>query len=1505
MTPRRPARVNWKALVVLSLVLCLGGTAAYFLHGYRVRTAVRRALIAGNTAYDRREFTKAAAQLGRYLSAHPEDIQTLLKYADSQLRRRPQSGAYVQQAVNALEQILRQNPAEAETAGKLIDLYLLTQDKVGARRIADGWYSAVPTEPLARRALVRALIAQAKDDEYAKALERIREWRTSSADEPFLLRLEASVLAAQNQVERARQTLEQLIARHPEDFEGAADLASLLWLQNEKDQAEAVLNRAVDRSPQSAEARMARARLLILSEKRDQARSDLEEAVRLAGGNIRVLLPAGSLLADAGFIEAAGTAFEEAAKVEPHNAVIYETHAAAVLEAGNVEAGAALADRALSAPLGEQRFDVLEPAAELYSAASRPVDVRKCLDQLRAANAPAAGLLYVEGLAAMAEDRPFEAVEKLELAVQQNPRHARARLLLGRALRQTGSLRRAVGPLREYIRLRQESGKPAVTAQIDLARLHISLGQIEEATKIASEMRLSGVTTGVANVAYLTRLELMAEAARPGGIKPDPRLIDEMTRQVEQLSVSHPKAVSLQVLHARLISWQGKRDEAVAMLRDMQSKSDDKLSVGRVLIDLFAEAKEYEKAIAEAAHLLSAGGLEKNQAFSLSVRLAELHAQAGQVAEAKKLLEETITRAEGRGRSPIRLELARLLARHGQVDAAREVLLQAIAEDERDLPCRLLLVSLDLPDGKGPDRQTLADQIKSVEGQAGINWRYAQAVAYLNPPKPPGDWNTYPHRKAAETLLLECLAKDPSWEAAAVALGTLYERTGEENKAIDAYRSGLSANPGSVLVARRLAMLVARAQRWDEVDRVLRALPADDPLSRRLQLMLAVQQGERDRSIKLLRDVVAQDKEGSDVAARLQLSTLLRETDEVQEAEGLLQEAARIAPDSPEVLAARVRAHLGKGEFEPARELCEGAIAKEPRADEYQLLAQVHEAADDLPSAEAVLRRMVLSKDFAEAGHLSLGRLFYRRANPAKAIECWREGLSAVPQSRLLRSAMAEAMLAGHNKEQAAEAGRMLDELIAERPDDLAVLLLRADYLYRGDPAKGEAELDRLEQLRREDPSVLRKRLQFAARNAQAAEARGLAAEARTQRVRAIELADRALRSAPRDTDLLLLKSGMLISDNPSLAAATARQALDIAPGSEAAMLAYLRAVASRTPPSPVEVEEALKVGRTFLSRSDTARAVDVRLAMADLHGVLPGSSPESRQQADALISQAAEIAPRSPQPVLARLRWHAAAGQWDMVLATANAYRQARPDDSVVANAAGLLMLESGDVKVQESSLTMLRSVLDLRPTEPQSYLNLGVALNKLNRTSEAKEVFQQGLQAVPNTPILLMALGSLLCTTSEYDDAVAAYRQALELEPDNYRVLNDLSYILSENLKNPAEAEKLASKAIQKGVEDASLWDTWGVILYRLGRLDDSRVALEKSLGNPRIQPQTRQAATFHLARTLVQKDPARSRELLDRLLATPPAERRMAAADFEEAQRLLTSISTSQSSATAPPQ
>jgi len=66
----------------------------------------------------------------------PAGNQIVLKCADSQLRRRPQSGANVQRAANAFGQILRQDPAEAKAAEKLVELYLLTNDKVSDRRIA-------------------------------------------------------------------------------------------------------------------------------------------------------------------------------------------------------------------------------------------------------------------------------------------------------------------------------------------------------------------------------------------------------------------------------------------------------------------------------------------------------------------------------------------------------------------------------------------------------------------------------------------------------------------------------------------------------------------------------------------------------------------------------------------------------------------------------------------------------------------------------------------------------------------------------------------------------------------------------------------------------------------------------------------------------------------------------------------------------------------------------------------------------------------------------------------------------------------------------------------------------------------------------------------------------------------------------------------------------------------------------------------------------------------------
>lgn len=1502
----RRARVNLRALVLLLVIGCGIAVTGYVLHKYRVRSSIQRALALGRSAYDAGQYSRAAGELGRYLSRHPEDHETLLLYADAQLRCRPQTQNNLGQAVRALEQILRQQPAHADAAQRLTSLYLRVGDQVDARRIAEAWYLASPGDPAARTCVIRALLAQQKGEDSARALKYVEQWLADDPADRVVLRLKAEVLIARNEHDQARDVLKQLLATRADDVEGARLLAFLIHNRKtasrpgDEDDPEQILSRAVEMNPQSAEARLARGRFYLLTARPDKARTDLEGAVQLGSADANLLLTAGVLLAEAGFSDSAGTAFEQAQKVEPRNPAVYAEHAEALLESGDAEGGLAVADRAWAAPLGEQQLDILGLAAELYAAAGHPAEIRKCLDAQRAVDPRTEPVSYIEGLIAVAEGRLYDAIGRFGLTVQHNPRNARAQLHLARALVRTDSPRRAIGPFKEYIRLRQEAGKPAAAAQLELARVYASLGRPDEAANIVAGISVAGLSQALANSALFSRLELMAETARPGGVKPDPAIIKHMTREVADLARRHPQAVPIRILHAKLTAWQGDLDGAVKALRDLPVGAGDRLAVGTAIIDLLWGAGRHDEAVAECKALANTAQLTQDQACSLKTRLAVLQADAGRTAEARQVLDELIARSEGLARSSARTLLARLLLRDGQTEAAREVLLQVLAEDAGDVTSRLLLLPLDPVPGKGPDRQTLADQLKHIEGEGGIRWRYAQALAYLEPPEVPQDWRTYAHTRAIEALLTECLDKDPDWDAAAFALGTLYERTGEESKARDAYRRALAANPRSVQVARRLAVLAERTQQTDDLDHALRALPADDPLAGRLRLMVAVRQGDRDKAIRLLKEAIANDKEAKDAATRLQLSALLREKGDIQEAQRLAEEAARIAPDSTEVLAARVELCLVRAEFEAALKLCEEAVARQPRADGYRLLAQVHEAKGDFAAAEAALRKVISLDDAAEAGYLALGRLQLRRGHAEKAIESWREGLTVLPASYPLRLALAEALLTGGKRDQMDEAVRILDALIAERPDDLSALLMRADYLHHTDPAKGEAELDRLESQNRDLPAVVRRRIQFAIRNMQAAEAEGLGAKARAERSRALDLADRLLRGSPRDAGLLLLKSGLLVNDNPAAAAAAARQAMDIRPGSEAPILAYIRAVLSRTPPSTIEVREALKAGEAFLARPDTARAVEARLAMADLCMGLAAQEPAVRRRADELIGQAAVLAPQSPLPVLARLRWQAASREWDKVVSTARAWLQTSDTDPAVAVAAGQLLLESGDPKWQEAAIDMFRQALNRRPADAQSFISLAMAHLRLNRYDDAQAAIRQGLGALGQQAALLAALGSVHYQAGQYEEAVAAYRHCLAVGPDNYRVVNDLAYVLCENLKQPAEAEKLAGKAIQAGVDDPSLWDTWGVILYRLGRHSESQRAFERALGNPRIRTSTRQSATFHLGRLLMAVDPARGRELLDRLVSTPPAERLISPADFAEAQALLAGISASRPSA-----
>ncbi len=83
---------------------------------------------------------------------------------------------------------------------------------------------------------------------------------------------------------------------------------------------------------------------------------------------------------------------------------------------------------------------------------------------------------------------------------------------------------------------------------------------------------------------------------------------------------------------------------------------------------------------------------------------------------------------------------------------------------------------------------------------------------------------------------------------------------------------------------------------------------------------------------------------------------------------------------------------------------------------------------------------------------------------------------------------------------------------------------------------------------------------------------------------------------------------------------------------------------------------------------------------------------------------------------------------------------------------------------------------------------------------------------------------------------EAEAAYVKAIEALPKDPRVMNNLAYLYTENLNQPAKALPLAREAVKRLPTDANVVDTYGWTLAKLGKL---REAEEHLLRSARLAP------------------------------------------------------------------
>jgi len=122
---------------------------------------------------------------------------------------------------------------------------------------------------------------------------------------------------------------------------------------------------------------------------------------------------------------------------------------------------------------------------------------------------------------------------------------------------------------------------------------------------------------------------------------------------------------------------------------------------------------------------------------------------------------------------------------------------------------------------------------------------------------------------------------------------------------------------------------------------------------------------------------------------------------------------------------------------------------------------------------------------------------------------------------------------------------------------------------------------------------------------------------------------------------------------------------------------------------------------------------------------------------------------------------------------------------------------------------------------------------LASLDHYDKALEFYDKALEFRPDDESIVLGRAELLLRLGRLDDALASYSEAVERWPKSAIALNAYGYTLADRTDRYHEAEKLIRKALKYDPDSPAIIDSWGWVLYKLGRNEEALEALERAYG------------------------------------------------------------------------
>jgi tetratricopeptide (TPR) repeat protein len=161
-----------------------------------------------------------------------------------------------------------------------------------------------------------------------------------------------------------------------------------------------------------------------------------------------------------------------------------------------------------------------------------------------------------------------------------------------------------------------------------------------------------------------------------------------------------------------------------------------------------------------------------------------------------------------------------------------------------------------------------------------------------------------------------------------------------------------------------------------------------------------------------------------------------------------------------------------------------------------------------------------------------------------------------------------------------------------------------------------------------------------------------------------------------------------------------------------------------------------------------------------------------------------------------------------------------------------GLALQHKG---LPDEAIAAYREAIRLRPDHAAAYQNLGGLLcDHKDDYDGAAAAFREALRLRPTVPMLHFNLGNALAGQGAWDEAIASYRQASSLNPKFAAPWSNWASLLANcpepGRRDPAQAVRLARKAVELSPAEGAHWHALAWAQYRAGDWHAAVAAMQK---------------------------------------------------------------------------